>query len=92
MTSLIEALSKAKKSDDGRHTMSVMATGKGDYKVTWDPEVEAEVDAARKSFDELRKKGMAAYAVDRKGGKGRVLNSFDPDAEAMIMAPALVGG
>ena len=92
MTSLIEALKKATKDEDGRHTMSVMAPGKGDYKVTWDPEVAAEVEAARKSFNELKKKGMAAYAVDRKGDKGHVLNAFDPEEEAMIMAPALVGG
>jgi hypothetical protein len=92
MTGLISALDKVKKEDDGRHVMSVMAPDQGDYKVTWDPENEDEVKAAQKSFDDLRKKGMACYSVTKKGAKGRVLTKFDPDAEAMIMAPALVGG
>lgn len=91
MTSLIEALNQTHP-DDGKHVMRVMAPDKGDYKVTWDPENETEVDEARKTFDDLREKGMTAYSVDRKGGKGRVLTAFDPEADAMILAPALQGG
>ncbi len=92
MTTLNAALEAAKKDEDGRHTLSVMAPDKGDYKITWDPDSEAEVEAARDTFNSLKKKGMAAYSVKMGGRKGKVLNAFDPDIEAMIMAPALVGG
>ncbi len=92
MTTMIAALAAAKKGDDGRHVLSIMKPGEGDLKVTWDPENEIEVEAARKAFNDLKKKGMAAFSVKMGGRKGKVLNDFDPDIEAMIMAPAMVGG
>lgn len=64
----------------------------GDTKIIWDPTKPAEVDHARATFNELRKKGYAAYSVNRKGDKGEVLREFDPEAEKMILAPPMVGG
>ena len=64
----------------------------GDTKIIWDSAQEAEVDAARATFDDLKKKGYLAYSVNKKGDKGEVMKKFDPDAERIIMAPPLVGG
>jgi hypothetical protein len=61
-------------------------------KVYWDPDNEDEVESARATFNSLVKKGFTAYAVKEKGGKGEVLQEFDPDAERIILAPAMVGG
>lgn len=72
--------------------MAVMDRGAGDLKVIWDPDNKVEVKAAREQFDKLRKAGHVAYAVDAKGGKGKMLTEFDPEAEKIILAPALRGG
>jgi len=64
----------------------------GDTKIMWDSAQDAEVDAARATFDDLKKKGYLAYSVNKKGDKGEVMKKFDPDAERIIMAPPLVGG
>lgn len=72
-------------------TMAVL-NETGDVKTVWDADNEAEVQAARKTFDELRAKGFAAYKVNRSGEKGEVIRKFDPEAEAIILAPPMVGG
>jgi hypothetical protein len=73
------------------HEMAVLDV-KGDVKIIWDPEKPVEVEAARKQFDELKKKNYAAFRVNKKGDKADVLKEFDKYAEKMIMAPLLVGG
>ncbi len=72
--------------------MSVMDVTEGDVKVIWDPEVEAEVAVAEAQFDTLRGKGYMAYAVTGRGEKGQQIRTFDPEAEKIILAPALQGG
>lgn len=64
----------------------------GDTKIIWDSEVPAEVEAAKKTFDELRAKHYSAYAVKKSGDKGNVIDKFDPDAEKIILAPQMSGG
>jgi hypothetical protein len=64
----------------------------GDTKIIWDSAQDAEVDAARAAFDDLKKRGYAAFSVTKKGDKGELMKKFDPDAEKIIMAPALQGG
>lgn len=64
----------------------------GDTKLIWDPSKAVEVDSARAMFNDLKKKGYSAYAVDRKGEKGEVITKFDPDVEKIILAPPTVGG
>jgi hypothetical protein len=64
----------------------------GDVKVVWDSENADEVELARVQFDRALAKGMAAFRVTRKGEKGEQIRRFDPEAEAIIMAPALRGG
>lgn len=73
------------------HEMRVMDTT-GDTKVIWDSGKADEVSAAKKTFDDLKKKGYMAYSVKKGGDKGELLHDFDPDAEKIILAPRMVGG
>ena len=62
----------------------------------WDSDNEAEVDIAKKAFDEAVKKGYYAYRVSQeKNGeskRGDRMTKFDPLAEKMILMPQLQGG
>lgn len=64
----------------------------GDTKVLWSVDNPDEVDAAKKTFDSLKKKGYLAYSVKDDGTKGEVIRNFDKTAGRIIMAPQLVGG
>jgi hypothetical protein len=64
----------------------------GDIRTIWDPSQPDEVAQARKTFAELRAKGYLAYAVDKDGGKGEQVRTFDPQLKAIILAPPLRGG
>jgi hypothetical protein len=64
----------------------------GDVRVMWDPNSPAETMMARKTFDEMVGKGHLAFAVKGDGAKGKQIREFDPDAEKIILAPAMQGG
>lgn len=64
----------------------------GDTKTVWDRSNADEVAHARKSFNDLTAKGFAAFSVNPDGKKGERIREFNPDIEAMILAPAIVGG
>lgn len=64
----------------------------GDIKTIWDKDKEDEVEAARKQFNEMKKKGYIPFSVDKSGEKGKKIEEFDPDAEKLIMAPPIRGG
>lgn len=71
--------------------MSVMDRS-GDTKTIFDPNNEAEVEAARQTFKALKKKGYLAYRVSGDGGKGEAMSDFDPQAGKIILTPPVVGG
>lgn len=76
----------------GKSTLHVLDST-GDTKLMWDRNNEDEVDAARKMFDDLKRKQYIAYKAEGKEGKkGEVINRFDPEAERIILAPRMVGG
>lgn len=64
----------------------------GDTRVMWDPRIKDEVDNAKKTFADMKKKGYLAYTVKKNGDPGEVIQEFDPQAGKIIMAPQLVGG
>lgn len=65
----------------------------GDTKLMWDKDNRDEVAAAKRTFDDLRKKGYAAFRAEgKRGERGELMRSFDPDAERIIMVRALQGG
>lgn len=71
--------------------MAVMGK-EGDTKLIWDSDEDAEVENARRSFNDLKKKGFAAFSVNKKGEQGSQIHEFDPKAEKIIMVPAMQGG
>jgi len=64
----------------------------GHLTVTWNVDNEDEVEHARATFDEMRAKGYYAFRVRKGGERGERIQSFDPDAEQMILMPQLRGG
>jgi len=58
----------------------------------WDASNEAEVTAARALYDSLTRQGYRAFHVKKSGEEGVRMDSFDPDAEKMILTPQLRGG
>lgn len=64
----------------------------GDTKIIWDSNNTDEVEAARKTFTDLRAKGYLAYKTDKKGEKAEQIHTFDPKAERIILSPAMQGG
>jgi hypothetical protein len=64
----------------------------GDMKIHWDSAKAEEVATAKQSFDTWKKKGYAAYKMTARGDKGELIQTFDPEAEKIILAPPMVGG
>lgn len=64
---------------------------KGDTQVTWNPRDEHEVKAAKKQFKSLTGKGFIAWRVGESGSREQI-REFDPEAQKMVLAPALAGG
>lgn len=74
-----------------QNLMEVMdATGHSESK--WDPNNPAEVEAARASFDVLKKKGYAAFRLESDGSTGSPMTTFDPQAGRILMKAAMAGG
>jgi len=72
-------------------TLCIMSE-EGDTRIQWDKLDPEQVSKAQAKFDELKKKGYAGYSVNKKGDKGEVLHTFDPNSERVIMMPPMVGG
>lgn len=64
----------------------------GDTKIIWNPNNTDEVANAKRTFDDLRKKGYVAFSVEKNGDKGTEISTFDPNAEKLILCPPLRGG
>lgn len=64
----------------------------GDTRIIWSPDNEEEVKAAKRTFDDLRKKRFVAFRVGSGGSKGEQIDEFDPGAEKLILAPPMAGG
>jgi hypothetical protein len=64
----------------------------GHLKQIWDRSIPDEVAMAKKVFNKMIDKGYAAFKVNKDGSQGSKISAFDPEAEKMILAPALRGG
>lgn len=73
------------------HSLSVLGC-QGDTKIIWDPDKDAEVENAKRTFDDLRRKGYLAFRVTGRGDKGEQISTFDKHAEKLILAPQMRGG
>lgn len=75
----------------GRHELDVLDPT-GHTRITWDSDKRDEIENARRTFDELTKKGYKAFRVKKDGGEGEAMKAFDADAEKMILVPPIAGG
>lgn len=75
----------------GKSYMAVMGM-EGDVKTIWDRNNPDEVENARSTFKRLIAKGFSAFKVDADGEQGEVMREFDPNAEKVILVPAIAGG
>ena len=89
MTTLVAEANRSEESDGG---VMVVLDQTGDTRHTWDRTKTDEVDAMHEIFDTMKEKGYVAWSVSRSGKKDTKITEFDPDAEKIIFAPALVGG
>ncbi len=77
---------------NGAHYMAVM-DATGDTKIIWSKDNHDEVENARRSFNDFKKKGYKAFhVVGKKGETGDQMDEFDPDAERIIFVKAMAGG
>lgn len=79
----------------GHKLFRVINQKDGDKRIVWDSHSLAEINEAKRLFDNLVEQGMTPYAVDPQGKRSAtVLAEFSPDAEEIVFAPiaALVGG
>lgn len=88
MTTLV---AEANRSEEADHVMVILDQS-GDTRHTWDRTSTEEIAAMREIFDLMKEKGYVAWSVTRSGKKDKKIREFDPDAEKIIFAPALVGG
>lgn len=75
----------------GMHELAVMDRT-GDTKLIWDSDKPDEVENARRSFNELKKKGYGIFHVDKSGEAAKRMHEFDPDAEKLIAIKPIAGG
>jgi hypothetical protein len=79
-----------------KHVMNILDQT-GHTTIGWDPDDESEVAIAKAAFDSARTRGYHAFHVieDEEGGKpkrGARMETFNPEAEKMILMPQLQGG
>lgn len=92
MTTLAAEANRVEDFGDNTGVMVILDRS-GDTKHIWDRRNPDEVQVMRDLFNTMtQEKGMQAWSVSRKGDKDRRITEFDPQAEKVIFAPALVGG
>lgn len=73
------------------HYLATMDT-QGDTRIQWHPDNPIEVEVARSAFERLTRAGYRAFFVNAEGGQGQPMTAFDPQAQAIVLVPRIVGG
>lgn len=71
--------------------MRTMTAEHGDLEVKWDADNEEEVEQARSTFEAMKEQQYTAYRMED-GSRGEQIKEFDPEAEAILLVPRMVGG
>ena len=71
------------------HKLQILGS-RGDDTYAWDTEVEIEVETAAQIFSEKLLGGYHAFTVTEE--KRELIRTFDPEAERIVMFPAIAGG
>lgn len=70
-----------------------MMNGRGDFRVTWNPNDLRSVEDAKAEFDRLLKAGNLIFAVDPlNDSRGKQIKKFDPLVQKVIVSPPMAGG
>lgn len=76
----------------GKHYMAI-TDATGDTKILWSKDNQDEIDNAKRTFDDMKKKGYQAFSVvGKKGEQGEQMRTFDEDAERIIFTKQMAGG
>ena len=73
----------------------IMNSKDGDKRVIWNAQSLAEIQSAKRMFDDLKAQGLTPFRVGARGkASANEMEEFDPLAEQVIFAPAkmAVGG
>lgn len=64
----------------------------GHTRTSWDTSDPAEIEAARRLFEELTHRGYRAFRMSKAGGDGVPTGAFDPGAEETLLVPPIRAG
>lgn len=64
----------------------------GDTELTWDPDVDDEVEEVRRRFDEIIRKGYLVFELDDLTHEGRQVSRFNPRTHRLRAFRPMVGG
>ena len=96
----IEVPESLKFANDGnlptpKHKMfRIITVADGDQRVVWDSSSLADVQEAKKLFDQMKQKGLSPHRVEPSSkSSGKIMEEFDPAAEEILFLPVqMVGG
>jgi len=71
--------------------MSIMDHS-GHKELLWSPDQVEDTEIARKTFDELIKRGYSAFGGATDTEAKHALKKFDPTMKEIVMVPTIVGG
>lgn len=74
------------------HRLMVALDASGDTKTIWNPANPDETANAKRTFEDLTKKGYLAFSVNSDGSKGEQITRFDPEAGKVLLIPQMRGG
>jgi len=64
----------------------------GDTKYEFDPNNAKELEAAKETFNMMKKKGFTAFRLRKWKDRGELLKEFDPKVRRMLFVPMMSGG
>jgi hypothetical protein len=77
---------------NGKHYLAI-TDETGDTKIMWSKDNEDEIENARRTFNDMKKKGYAAFKVEgKKGDPGEQMHEFSAAAERIIFIKQQAGG
>ncbi len=88
------------KAQEGEHCFHVMSPKDGDKRIVWNSRNIAEINDAKKMFNDLISKGFLPYRIKDGQQSKEVMTEFDPHSGEVMMSedvvfvpqPAIVGG
>lgn len=91
----IEVLEDNQAVPDGHFMFRILSQEKGDERLIWNSRSLPDIQAAKRMFVDLIKKGLKPFKVGVNGAAtSEVMDEFDPTAEEVIFLPCslVVGG